>query len=274
MKLTLEVNTTVYNVDLQTPIDISIPLQFNEAQPNTYNVEPAIARVYEKGNVVGDTRRGGSCNFETYSLTPHCNGTHTECIGHITDERISIHSTLRDGFIPVTVCTITPDHALSSADSYLLLKEEEDFIITQHSLTKVLEHVNPFFLKGLVVRTLPNNETKKSRQYTRSPACFFSVEALHTLVESGVQHLLVDIPSLDRALDEGKLTAHRIFWNMPMRGHLLSTEAAVLRTVTEMIYVPEEIPDGHYLLNLQVASFVADAAPSRPILYRLEQQSH
>jgi len=35
MKLTLEVNTTVYNVDLQTPIDISIPLQFNEAQPNT-----------------------------------------------------------------------------------------------------------------------------------------------------------------------------------------------------------------------------------------------
>jgi hypothetical protein len=39
------------------------------------------------------------------------------------------------------------------------------------------------------------------------------------------------------------------------------------RTVTELIYAPDPIPDGHYLLNLQVAPLLADAAPSRPVLY-------
>ena len=42
------------------------------------------------GQFIGDTRMGGPCNFETYSITPHCNGTHTECVGHITNERVSI----------------------------------------------------------------------------------------------------------------------------------------------------------------------------------------
>jgi hypothetical protein len=33
-----------------------------------------------------------------------------------------------------------------------------------------------------------------------------------------------------------------------------------------MIYVADEIEDGAYLLNLQIAAFAADAAPSRPLL--------
>ena len=41
-------------------------------------------------------------------------------------------------------------------------------------------------------------------------------------------------------------------------------------TITEMIYVYEEIQDGSYLLNLQFASFENDASPSKPVLYSLE----
>ena len=41
-------------------------------------------------------------------------------------------------------------------------------------------------------------------------------------------------------------------------------------TITEMIYVNEEIHDGSYLLNLQFASFENDASPSKPVLYSLE----
>ena len=44
--------------------------------------------------------------------------------------------------------------------------------------------------------------------------------------------------------------------------------------MTELIYVPEEIPDGRYLLNLQIADFTSDAAPSRPVLFRLDELSH
>ena len=39
-------------------------------------------------------------------------------------------------------------------------------------------------------------------------------------------------------------------------------------SITEMIYVPDEIEDGTYLLELQFAPFENDASPSRPVLYR------
>ena len=80
--------------DIGEPIDISIPLRFNGPQPNAYGVEPASASACEYGSLVGDTRRGGRVNFERVSFVPHCNGTHTECVGHITNERISV----RDSF--------------------------------------------------------------------------------------------------------------------------------------------------------------------------------
>jgi hypothetical protein len=37
-----------------------------------------------------------------------------------------------------------------------------------------------------------------------------------------------------------------------------------------MIYVPDEISDGEYLLNLQIAPFVSDASPSRPVLFKIK----
>nr|MDQ3322374.1 hypothetical protein [Acidobacteriota bacterium] len=40
-------------------------------------------------------------------------------------------------------------------------------------------------------------------------------------------------------------------------------------TITEMIFAPDSISDGAYLVNLQIAPFIADAAPSRPILFKI-----
>jgi hypothetical protein len=36
-----------------------------------------------------------------------------------------------------------------------------------------------------------------------------------------------------------------------------------------MFYAPNEIKDGIYLLNLQIAALETDASPSKPILYQL-----
>ena len=41
------------------------------------------------------------------------------------------------------------------------------------------------------------------------------------------------------------------------------------KTITEMIYVPNEISDGLYVLNLQIAPFENDASPSKPVLYKV-----
>ena len=58
-------------------------------------------------------------------------------------------------------------------------------------------------------------------------------------------------------------------WVVPPREASERLIARPRATVTELAYVPDDVLDGCYLLNLQVAPFVADAAPSRPVLYPL-----
>ena len=77
MKALLNIDNSRVEVDFSKGIDISIPLYFNGDQPNTYNVDKATSKPYQDGTFFGDTRKGGPCNFETYRLTPHCNGPHT-----------------------------------------------------------------------------------------------------------------------------------------------------------------------------------------------------
>ena len=118
---------------------ISIPLNFNGEQPNTYGVDRASSSPYQDGQFIGDTRKGGPCNFETYSFTPHCNGTHTECIGHITDERISVLSSLKDEMIPATLVSVTPKN---TTENYTPELNKEDLVITKEDLEIQLKGVN------------------------------------------------------------------------------------------------------------------------------------
>ncbi|MNT20180.1 hypothetical protein D3C72_1554800 [compost metagenome] len=62
--------------------------------------------------------------------------------------------------------------------------------------------------------------------------------------------------------------AHKAFWNVKDT-HNLNSDARFNTTITEMIYVSDEIEDGNYILNLQIASFENDASPSKPILYKI-----
>jgi arylformamidase len=265
MKAEVEIGNKKYNVDFSKGIDISIPLKFNGDQPNTYGVDKAMAKPYQDGNFIGDTRKGGPCNFETYSFTPHCNGTHTECIGHITDERIAILSSLKEEMIPSTLVSVTPK---KNTENYKPELNTEDLVIAKEDLKSQLEHVKSEFLKGLIIRTLPNNESKKSQDYMKELPCFFSIEAMEYIVSLGVQHLLVDSPSVDRLFDEGHLSAHNIFWET--KGKKFNP-AAQNKTITEMIFAADSLENGQYLLNLQIPAFVSDAAPSRPILYKINE---
>jgi hypothetical protein len=65
--------------------------------------------------------------------------------------------------------------------------------------------------------------------------------------------LLIDLPSVDKEKDEGKLLAHKAFWNVTDVNDL-NLDARLEATITEMIYVPDNVADGSYLLNLQIAS--------------------
>ncbi len=265
MKAEVEIGNKKYNVDFSKGIDISIPLNFNGVQPNTYGVGRASSKPFQDGNFIGDTRKGGPCNFETYSFTPHCNGTHTECIGHITDERIDILSSLNEEMIPATLISISPK---STTENYYPELNTEDLVITKQELENKLKDINPNFLNALIIRTIPNSESKKSRDYMKDIPAFFSIDAMEYIVSLGIQHLLVDTPSVDRLLDDGHLSAHNIFWETKGKQFNLNTKN---KTITEMIFASENIKDGRYLLNLQIPAFVSDAAPSRPIIYKINE---
>lgn len=249
-------------------IDISIPLRFNGPQPNAYGVEPATSKACESGDMVGDTRRGGSVNFEKYTLIPHCNGTHTECVGHITKERISVRDCLKDVVIPAVLVSVIP-----SPTNFSLLSGAgaTDLIITKEAIATALGATNLSLLdSALIVRTLPNDESKLTRVYdAENMPPYFASQAMEFIVAAGFRHLLVDVPSIDRIFDEGRLTNHRIFWNVESGSFDLNAATRINSTITELICVPETVVDGVYLLNLQIAPFEADAAPSRPVLFKI-----
>lgn len=234
--------------------DLALPLDFHGLQPNAYGVPPATAVHYAADGFVLDTRQGGSCNCETLTLTPHCHGTHTECVGHLTRNRGFIPRVLTLDFLAATLISVQPAGRPITADAIEIVKYD------------------PHFLEALIVRTLPNDDRKRTRRWENDSTPYFTPEAISTIRDLGVEHLLVDLPSLDPLADDGRLTAHRIFWGMPP-GSRDEPKAAALHTVTELIFVPDAIADGRYFLNIQIPHLLTDAAPSRPILYRIEEQS-
>ena len=248
------------------PADISIPVDFDGLQPGFYGASPATARPMHSGDFVGDTRLGGSCNAAHVTLIAHCNGTHTECVGHITDERISIHELATAALYTCTLVSVEPQTASDSAENGGPACAGSDRLVTREALTAAAGTLDS---TALAIRTLPNPADKRTRAYEAGTTPYFSVEAMQWIVGQGIEHLLVDTPSVDRLEDGGRLTAHRVFWGLTPQGRSAGEAARAAATITELIYVPDALRDGHYLLDLQVAPFVSDAAPSRPLLHAL-----
>ncbi|MBM3268221.1 MAG: cyclase family protein [Candidatus Sericytochromatia bacterium] len=254
-RLVLEIGGERFAVRVERPLHLAIPLDFHGAQPEAFGLPASRAYVWRAGEFVGDVREGGSCNCEMLTLCPHGSGTHTECVGHLTDARLSVHAALREVLVPATVVTVTPERLPGG-----------DAAITYSVLDPLLRDAGPF-IQGLVVRTKPNDYTKKTRTWTGGTWPYFTPEIARSLRDRGVHHLVTDLPSLDPERDEGRLAAHRAFWDVAER---VANPLTRDRTVTELAFIDAGIPDGRYLLNLQIAPFVLDAAPARPVLFEVQ----
>jgi kynurenine formamidase len=243
-----------YQIDLSKPIDISIPLTNTDENPIAWYIEKPVIEPVVFGNWIGKVSEGkSSTNFNNIFFNPHGHGTHTECLGHITNDFYSINQSLKQFFFFAKLITVQPE------------KIGDDFVITKESISTSL---NVTSFEALIIRTLPNQKEKKSRKYSNTNPPYLSEEAATFIRESEIQHLLIDLPSVDKEHDEGKLLAHKAFWNVKDT-HNLNSDARLNATITEMIYVSDEIEDGNYILNLQIASFENDASPSKPILYKI-----
>ncbi|HEX4674982.1 MAG TPA: cyclase family protein, partial [Steroidobacteraceae bacterium] len=245
---------------------------------------------------------------QTLTLIPHCNGTHTECVGHLTREPLDAHRVAPLGFIPAMLVSIEPVDASGSGEGTDPTPHRGDQLITRGALenswraaegrapeTEALvpnpvvpkatrtgstataavgaaaSRTTPaqFVPRALIIRTLPNPPGKQHQNYSDSTPPYLSRQAAELLIELGIEHLVVDLPSIDRAHDEGRLTAHRIFFGLPPASTALAQATRPRATVTELAYIPDAAPDGPYVLELQVPALGGDAVPSRPLLYRL-----
>ncbi len=252
--------------DLAKPTKISIEQSFDDHQPNHFGTPPATRQSLQLGDFTGSTRSGGSCNVDRIELVTHCTGTHTESVGHIVDNDVPISQIEMPCFLEPEIVTIEPESASQSRESYRPPFVAADFVITATALQQSI--VSDGELDSLIIRTRPNDPSKKSRTYDdQQQAAFFTIEAIQWINQRNIRHLLVDLPSLDRMFDDGLLTAHHIFWKVPEGTHQKTSDTDTGKTVTEMIFVDDSIPDGYYLLNLQLADWKTDAAVSRPIIF-------
>lgn len=233
------VNGSSYVADLKVGIDLSIAVTDDPDQTNAYLAHPVRIEPYRSGNWIGSVKAGGPVNYNNIHFNPHGHGTHTECVGHISAEGETINRTLSRWMFIAQLITVK-----ANAGGSVGLIEFAGRVIPG--------------AEALIIRTggLPQHQSHK---WSGTSPPFLAQESVTSLIGQGIDHILIDLPSIDPESDGGALLAHRAFW----------TADGPHRTLTELIKVPSTLEDGLYLLNLQVAAFENDAAPGRPVVHVL-----
>ncbi len=247
MIASIEHNNKQFKVDLKKPIDISIEMHPSNDAVTAWYLDPLTIEPVRGDGFVGAVKEGGSVNFRNILFNPHGHGTHTESLGHITPEVYNVNEHIKTFFFEAELISIKP------------IQVQNDRIITKDQIVEGLKNnPNP---EAIVIRTLPNQKDKLSKNYSNSNPAYLEESAALEIRERGIKHLLIDTPSVDREEDGGALLSHHAFWNVPKNPRFDCS-------ITELIYVPNDVTDGTYLLNLSFASFKNDASPSKPVLYK------
>jgi len=241
--------------DLSKGYDLSIPLKSGIDNPRAWYIDPPIIEPVQMGDWVGSVKKGASTNFNNIIINPHAHGTHTECLGHITKDFYSINDCLKSFLFSAQLISIKPE---LMADDLVITKKQIENLINLKKTPK-----------ALIIRTLPNKKSKLTTNYSHTNPPYLLESAAAYLRELNILHLLIDLPSIDREKDDGKLLAHKAFWNLKNTENI-NNDARFYATITEFVYVSDEIEDGDYLLNLQITSLNNDASPSKPIIYKIK----
>lgn len=248
MILKATINGRELAFDTAKGIELTIPVKEGPDTVNAYYIPDATIQPFRGGDFVGSVELGGGCNCEDITFNAHGNGTHTECYGHISNDRVALHDCLKEFMFLAELVTVIPEEMHNG-----------DKIVTAAQLKEARKGNTP----AVIIRTLPNGDDKLVRRHSGTNPVYLEKEAAQWLNDTGVQHLLIDQPSVDREEDGGELAAHHAFWGYPQATRKNCT-------ITELIYAPREVQDGEYMLNILAGAFDSDASPSRVVLYKFE----
>ena len=254
---------------LDRGVSLAIAVEFGAPGPRHFGAGAPSSRPFSVGNFSGSVAGGASANCSTVTLTPHCQMTHTESVAHLTREAGDAWRVVPRGLLPAVVVSVIPEPARESSESTDPQPWGTDVLISRRRLraawpmTRMVEPV------AAVIRTLPNDPGKRSRDYTDLVPPYLTREAVEWLIEKRIEHLVLDVPSLDRTHDEGRMIGHRLFFGLPPGSTARGDAARSRATITELAFVPDEVPDGPCLLSIAVPAIGGDAVPSQPIVYPL-----
>jgi arylformamidase len=242
--ISFEIKGKSLQFDSNQGTDLSLPVTRNGLQ-RAFNLPAATFEPFRYEQIVLALKEGGSVNCEMISVYPHGNGTHTETSLHVLENGPFISEIKLPAFMLAHIVTVKPELS------------DENRVIKQ-----LPEHIFLNEAEAVIIRTAPNLDVKKTLNYSNTHPVYFDDKLLRKLKENGIKHLLTDLPSVDAETDGGLMLAHKAFFQE-------NPEA----TITELIFVPDSLSDGLYLLNLQISSIETDAVPSRPIVFPLKNIS-
>ena len=122
MIATIQYNSKKYQIDLSQPLDISIPMRASKSNVNAWYLEEPKIEPVKDGEWIATVKDGACINFNNIFFNPHGHGTHTECVGHITEKVHSINQNLKQFFFLAEVVTVPPE------------KLKGDFVISKKTI--------------------------------------------------------------------------------------------------------------------------------------------
>ena len=239
---------TAYEADLARPISLALPLRPDDSSVRAWGVDPVRVAPVRRGEWVGRVREGAPVNFSDVTINPHGNGTHTETVGHIAADWEA--NTVLGLLSPGLFVGILHDATLNvAADGGRVV-----------DLSGLRQNPPPRGVTGLIVRAC--GPGADDADFSGGDPPYFDAADLAWLAEIGVEHLVTDLPSVDRERDGGALAGHHAYWRYPDRPRRCAT-------ITELARLNQPLAPGLYLIGLHALPLAADASPSHPVVYEL-----
>ena len=254
---------------LDRGVSLAIAVDFSGAGPRHFGAGAPSVKPFAVGNFSGSVATGASANCSSITLIPHCQMTHTESVAHLTRESGDAWRVVPRGLLPAVVVSVSPEPARESNESTDPQPWGTDMLITRRRLRAAWPMGKMIDPVAAVIRTLPNDAAKRTRDYSDLVPPYLTREAVEWLVEKRIEHLVLDVPSLDRTHDEGHLVGHRLFFGLPAGSTARGDASRSRATITELAFIPDEVADGPCILTLAVPAIGGDAVPSQPIVYPL-----
>ncbi|MDH5404684.1 MAG: cyclase family protein [Candidatus Heimdallarchaeota archaeon] len=237
IRLKVQIGEETYT--LGSPISASREVQFNPTPKSSgaFYLPPFQISTFEVKNIfVGDILRGGSCNVTIHNYSPH-NLTHLETSLHIVDNGIPVSAIPNkhlNGILYLIDLTKTYD--------------QDDECIKWDDISEQITNLHPS-VTFIALKTY-SSTLDQFHDFSGEDPLFldpFAAKMIHDLKNNKINGLILDLPSIDKETDGGKLLAHRNFLGLPREG--IKSTVEEFRFIVELAYF-ENLQQGYYYLNI------------------------